>query len=61
MDPEWRKVNIICRLNGDSVSVTRQALPPMREELAALFDGKELSKYMTEEELQALGREVAHA
>ncbi len=61
MDPEWRKVNLICRLDGDSVKVTRQALPLMHEELASLFDTGELSKYMTREELTALGREVAQA
>ena len=36
-----------------------QALPLMRAELAALFDSKELSKYLTEEELSDLGKEKA--
>ena len=51
MNPEWRQVNLICTADGDSVTVTRQPLPPMRPDLLALFDRYELSKYMTEAEL----------
>jgi len=31
--------------------LTRQPMPPMRDDLLALFDRAELKKYMTEEEL----------
>lgn len=61
MDPEWRKVNLVCRLHGESVDVTRQALPFMPAELATLFKTEELSKYMTGDELNSLGREVSYA
>jgi len=53
MSPEWRKVNLVCALDGDKVTIARQPLPPMREDLIALFDRAELNKYMTEEELAA--------
>jgi succinate dehydrogenase / fumarate reductase flavoprotein subunit len=51
MDPEWRKVNIICRAEGAGVAINRQPLPPMREDLLGLFDVEELKKYLTLEEL----------
>ncbi len=51
MDPAWRQINLICRAEGDVVTVTRQPIPPMREDLLALFEVKELSKYLTPEEL----------
>jgi len=56
MSPEWRKVNLICSLededrNGGRIVLTRQQMPPMREDLIALFDRAELKKYLTEEEL----------
>ncbi len=54
MDPEWRKVNLICSLDGDKIALTRQAMVPMREDLLALFDRGELSKYVTEDELPAV-------
>ena len=54
MNPEWRKVNLICTLDGDRVTLTRQPLPAMRDDLIALFDVAELKKYMTEEELAGL-------
>src|SRR5690606_31531284 len=47
MDPKWRKVNLVCSLDGDEVKLTPQAVPTMRPELLALFDRAELSKYMT--------------
>ena len=49
MRPEWRKVNLVCALEGDQVTITRQPMPPMREDLIALFDLAELKKYMTED------------
>jgi len=57
MNPEWRKVNLICSIDGENVSVEKQALPPMRPDLLALFDRYELSKYMSDEELTALPKE----
>ena len=40
MSPEWRQVNIVCRTEGDGVAIERQPIPPMREDLLALFDGQ---------------------
>jgi succinate dehydrogenase / fumarate reductase, flavoprotein subunit len=51
MRPEWRKINLVCALEGDKITITRQPTPPMRADLLALFDVSELTKYMTEEEL----------
>jgi succinate dehydrogenase / fumarate reductase flavoprotein subunit len=55
MSPEWRKVNLVCSLadTGAGVTLIRQPMPPMREDLLALFDRAELKKYYTEEELPA--------
>jgi succinate dehydrogenase / fumarate reductase flavoprotein subunit len=54
MSPEWRKVNLILTLSGDSVSMTRKPLPEIRPDLLELFEKSELKKYMTEEELAGL-------
>ena len=51
MSPEWRKVNLICSELGGRVTLRRQPMEPMREDLLALFDRAELKKYLTEEEL----------
>jgi len=51
MSPEWRAVNIVCRTEGDGVAIERQPIPPMREDLLALFEVSELKKYLTEDEL----------
>src|SRR5438132_2953693 len=55
MSPEWRKVNLICSLdgepNGERIVLTKQPMPSMREDLLALFDRGELKKYLTEAEL----------
>jgi succinate dehydrogenase / fumarate reductase flavoprotein subunit len=51
LSPEWRKINLICSLNGDRVALRRQPMIPMREDLLGLFDRAELKKYLTEEEL----------
>jgi len=51
MSPEWRKVNLICTLDGDRVAIRQQPMTPMREDLLALFDQAELKKYYTEAEL----------
>jgi succinate dehydrogenase / fumarate reductase flavoprotein subunit len=54
MRPEWRKINLVCTLEGDDIIITRQPTPRMRDDLIALFDPNELKKYMTEEEVAAL-------
>src|SRR6266581_4179459 len=54
MSPEWRKLNLICTLDGDHVVLRRQPIPAMRTDLLELFDISELKKYMTEEELAGL-------
>jgi len=54
MSMEWRQVNLICRADGDEVSVVKQPLPTMPTELLELFDRDELNKYMNEDELTAL-------
>jgi succinate dehydrogenase / fumarate reductase, flavoprotein subunit len=51
MEPEWRRVNLVCSLDGEDVRLDRKPLPEMRADLVALFDPVELSKYLTEEEL----------
>ena len=54
MRPEWRKVNLVCALDGDRITLTRQPLPTMRDDLIVLFDRSELKKYLTDEELAAI-------
>jgi len=61
MSPEWRKINLICALDGDRVELTRQLMTPMRPDLLALFDRDELKKYLTNEELPAPSAEAAAA
>jgi succinate dehydrogenase / fumarate reductase flavoprotein subunit len=51
MDPQWRKVNLVCELENGRVSLRHQPVPEIRADLLALFDRGELSKYLTEEEL----------
>jgi succinate dehydrogenase / fumarate reductase, flavoprotein subunit len=58
MRPEWRKVNLVCALEGNEITIARQPTPPMRDDLIALFDRAELKKYLTEEELAALPTEA---
>jgi succinate dehydrogenase / fumarate reductase flavoprotein subunit len=53
MSPEWRKVNLICTLDGDRVHLSRQPMKPMRPDLLARFDRDELKKYLTPDELPA--------
>jgi len=61
--PVWRQVNIICALDASAsaepgaigaIAVRRQPLPEMPPELLGLFDRDELSKYMTDHELERL-------
>ncbi len=53
MSATWRKVNLVCSMNGDKVELRHQPLVPMREDLLALFDRDELKKYLTQDELPA--------
>jgi succinate dehydrogenase / fumarate reductase, flavoprotein subunit len=53
MSPEWRKLNLVCSLDGDRVVLKQQPMAPMRADLLALFERDELSKYYTEAELPA--------
>jgi succinate dehydrogenase / fumarate reductase, flavoprotein subunit len=54
MSPEWRKVILVCTLDGDRVVLRRQPMTPMRADLLGLFERPELKKYMTDEELAGL-------
>jgi succinate dehydrogenase / fumarate reductase flavoprotein subunit len=51
MRPEWRKVNLVCSLDGEDATLERKGVPEMRPELLTLFDRAELAKYLTDEEL----------
>ena len=51
MSPAWRKINLVCALDGDQVKLARQPVVPMREDLLGLFDLAELKKYLTDDEL----------
>ena len=52
MSPQWRKVNLVCSLDENGrVVLVKKPMPPMRDDLLALFDPAELKKYLTEEEL----------
>ena len=55
MSPQWRKVNLVCSLDGGGqVVLGGQPIPPIRPDLLALFDVAELTKYMTGDELAGL-------
>jgi succinate dehydrogenase flavoprotein subunit len=53
MNPQWRTVNLVCGLRDGEVSLSRQPLPTMRDDLLVMFERSEMSKYLTEEELAA--------
>ena len=55
MDPEWRKVNLVCSLKDGKLDIQKKSLPSIPQELISLFDPEELKKYMTIEELNAVG------
>ncbi|NLU76952.1 fumarate reductase/succinate dehydrogenase flavoprotein subunit [Micromonospora sp. HNM0581] len=59
MDPQWRRVNLVCSLAGGTVRLERKPLPKMRAELIGLFDRAELAKYLTDEELTEFDALVA--
>ncbi len=54
MSNQWRQVSLVCKVDGDDVSVERQPLTAVPTELLGLFDLAELQKYFTEAELSAL-------
>jgi succinate dehydrogenase / fumarate reductase flavoprotein subunit len=54
MSPEWRKINLVCAVDGDQVKLARQPVVPMRDDLLGLFDLAELKKYLTDDELAGL-------
>ncbi len=55
MDPAWRQRLLVCSGTGDGpVKVEEEPMPPMREDLAQLFDREELKKYLTPAELAAI-------
>ena len=56
MNPQWRQVVLASRIDGDGISIDQKPLPLVPAELASLFEAKELSKYMTAEELALLGK-----
>jgi succinate dehydrogenase / fumarate reductase flavoprotein subunit len=58
MSAEWRKVNVICALDGDRVMLKQQPMVPMRDDLLTLFDRDELKKYYTDEELPPADEET---
>ena len=51
MSADWRKVNLVCSLDGDRVTLKRQPMQSMRADLMALFERDELAKYYTDAEL----------
>ncbi|HET9967212.1 MAG TPA: fumarate reductase/succinate dehydrogenase flavoprotein subunit, partial [Streptosporangiaceae bacterium] len=55
MSAEWRKVNLICSLDAaGEVTLRKQPMVPMRQDLLEMFEVSELKKYMTDEELAEL-------
>jgi succinate dehydrogenase / fumarate reductase flavoprotein subunit len=52
MDPEWQRQLLACSLDGGALTLTRERHPPMRADLAALFESSELESYLTPDELE---------
>jgi succinate dehydrogenase / fumarate reductase, flavoprotein subunit len=58
MDPSWRQKLLVCSGTGDGpVKVDEELMPPMRDDLMALFQRDELKKYLTEQELAGVPTE----
>jgi succinate dehydrogenase / fumarate reductase flavoprotein subunit len=58
MDPEWRRVNLVCRKASDgSIELHHQPSLAIDPLLMALFERSELEKYLTAEELAGLADE----
>jgi succinate dehydrogenase / fumarate reductase flavoprotein subunit len=56
MDPEWRRLNLVETMTDDGrIEMRRQPVPELRQDLLDLFERSELSKYLTETELQRHG------
>ncbi|WP_427889537.1 fumarate reductase/succinate dehydrogenase flavoprotein subunit [Kribbella sp. GL6] len=54
MSADWRKKLLVCRLDAEGhVNVSEEQQIPMRADLLELFEGDELKKYLTDEELPA--------
>jgi succinate dehydrogenase / fumarate reductase flavoprotein subunit len=60
MDPQWRGVNLVCTLEDGMVTLRRQPVPEIRQDLLDLFERSELGKYLTEEELARRGGDDAN-
>ena len=59
MDPEWRRLNLVCRLERDEgavVTVQRKPVPTIPRYMLQMFDRGELEKYFTAPELDVLDR-----
>jgi succinate dehydrogenase / fumarate reductase flavoprotein subunit len=59
MSPQWRKINLVCTLHGQTATLARQPMIPMRPDLLGLFEVSELKKYVTEDELAGLSASAA--
>ncbi len=59
MDAKWRKLNLVCSLDGGEVKLTAQPVPSMPPGLLALFDRSEMAKYLTDDELSELDAAVS--
>jgi succinate dehydrogenase / fumarate reductase flavoprotein subunit len=58
MDPEWRRVNLVCRKAADGgIELHHQPSLAIDPLLLALFERSELEKYLTAEELAVLADE----
>ena len=60
MNPDWRKLNLICSLNDtrDGIDIERKPVPTMRADLLDLFEKSELKKYYTDEEIADVSEKV---
>ncbi|MEV4839564.1 fumarate reductase/succinate dehydrogenase flavoprotein subunit [Nonomuraea sp. NPDC049486] len=57
MRPEWRRKLLVCSTeDGGSITVEEQEQPAMRDDLITLFDRDELSKYLTDDEMDEFDR-----
>ncbi|MFG1947979.1 fumarate reductase/succinate dehydrogenase flavoprotein subunit [Nonomuraea sp. NPDC048826] len=57
MRPEWRRKLLVCSTeDGGSITVEEKVQPAMRDDLFTLFDRDELSKYLTDEEMDEFDR-----
>jgi len=59
MSANWRQINLVCSYDGDHVTLKRQPMDPLADDLLNLFESAELKKYMTDEELAGATAEPA--